>query len=71
MIENFEAGKLGVDARLLALLGGALDPDGGVPRDLRLTLSHYRTELRRAVDTMIAWQPERMGVATRGLPSES
>jgi hypothetical protein len=61
LIENFEPSKLGLAARLLAWLGGALDPHGGTPRDMRLTFP--RAELRRAVETMIAWQPRRVILA--------
>lgn len=66
LIENFEPGKLGFWARCLARLGGALDPDGQTPRDMRLTYSLYsenRTQLRNAVETMLAWQPERVILA--------
>ena len=61
-IENFEPGKLGSTfQRWLTWLGGAQDPDGQMPRDMRLT--YPRTELRRAVETMIAWNPERIVLA--------
>lgn len=58
-IENFELRK--VDARLmrwLIRLGGA---NGETPRDMRLFYS--RAKLRRAVETMIAWEPERIVLA--------
>jgi hypothetical protein len=62
LIENFERQKLGSLAmRLLTRLGGALDPDGQMPRDMRLTFR--RAELRAAVETMISWQPERIILA--------
>jgi hypothetical protein len=63
LIENFEPAKLGFAARWLARLGGVLDPDGGMPRDMRLTFSRRRRELRQAVEAMIAWEPERLIVA--------
>jgi hypothetical protein len=63
LIENFEPAKLGFAARWLARLGGVLDPDGGMPRDMRLTFSRHRHELRQSVEAMIAWEPERIILA--------
>lgn len=63
LIENFEPRKLGWGARWLAKLGGALDPDGQTPRDMRLTFSRNKAEVRRAVQTMIAWRPQRVILA--------
>ena len=63
LIENFEPGKLGLAARWLAWFGGALDPDGQTPRDMRLTYARNKVELRAAVETMIAWKPERVVLA--------
>ena len=63
LIENFEAAKLGCGARLLARLGGVLDPEGGTPSDLRFIFLRHRSELRRAVETMIAWRPQRIVLA--------
>jgi hypothetical protein len=61
LIENFEPRKLGAGWRWLARLGGVLDPNGGTPRDLRLTFA--KSELRDAVLKMIAWDPERIILA--------
>jgi Domain of unknown function (DUF4336) len=62
LIENFERQKVGSMAmRLLTWLGGVLDPDGQMPRDMRLAFG--RAELRAAVETMISWQPERIILA--------
>lgn len=61
LIENFEPRKLGFLMRWLTRLGGVQDPDGQTPRDLRLTFG--RTTLQRAVETMIAWDPERIILA--------
>jgi hypothetical protein len=64
IIENFEPRKLGSGLmRWLTWLGGAQDPDGQMPRDMRLTFSRHGMELRRAVQTMIAWQPRRIILA--------
>src|SRR5262245_42591171 len=64
LIENFEARKLtSYLARLLTRLGGVRDPDGQMPRDLRLTFRKQKTQLRQAVQKMIAWNPERVILA--------
>lgn len=63
-IENFEPGKLNsLLWRWLVRLGGVLDPNGGMPRDMRLTFSKQKPALRAAVETMIAWDPERIILA--------
>jgi uncharacterized protein DUF4336 len=63
-IENFEAEKLHSPwMRWLARLGGALDPDGQTPRDLRQTFRRNRAQIARAVDQMIAWNPARIILA--------
>lgn len=62
LIENFEPEKLPFAMRLLTRLGGAQHPHGSMPRDMRLT---YRDKpaLRRAIETMIGWNPERIILA--------
>lgn len=61
-IENFEPRMIGSRfVRLLTRVGGVQDPHGGMPRDMRLTYS--RKELRRIVETMLAWKPERIIIA--------
>lgn len=59
LIENFEPAKLSWPMRLLTRLGGA---QGSMPRDMRLTFRD-RAALRRAVETMIAWNPDRIILA--------
>jgi hypothetical protein len=62
LIENFEPDKVsGFLMRWLTWLGGAQDPDGQMPRDMRLTYS--RQELEAAVAKMIRWEPERILLA--------
>lgn len=62
LIENFEPRKLGsVVLRWLTRFGRVQDPDGQMPRDMRLTYS--KEELRAALDTMIGWNPERVILA--------
>ncbi|MEO3428235.1 DUF4336 domain-containing protein [Pelagibius sp. CAU 1746] len=63
LIENFEPRKLGFVMRRLTRWAGILDPDGQMPRDMRLTFKGRRAELRRAVETMIAWDPQRVILA--------
>ena len=65
LIENFEPEKIGsLFLRLLMWIGGVTPPHGGLPRDLRLTFTwRHRRELRAAVETMIAWNPERIVIA--------
>ncbi len=63
LIENFEPARLGLWQRWLARLGDALDPHGSMPRDMRLTYAKRKTELKAAVETMIAWNPERVLLA--------
>jgi hypothetical protein len=63
LIENFEPRKLGVWERLLAKLGGVLDPDGTTPRDMRLTYQQRKPELQQAARIMIEWTPSRIIIA--------
>ncbi|MGH6770711.1 MAG: DUF4336 domain-containing protein [Xanthobacteraceae bacterium] len=64
LIENFEPRKLdSVVTRWLTWLGGVQDPHGSMPRDMRLTFRKHRKELRTAIETMIAWNPERVILA--------
>ena len=49
--------------RFLTWLGGCLDPDGSMPRDMRLTYSKRKPELRATIERMIAWDPERIILA--------
>ena len=53
-IENFEAEKLGsLLMRWLCRLGGVLSPNGGMPRDMRLTFRKQRSALKDTLETMI------------------
>jgi hypothetical protein len=62
LIENFELQKTnGTLMRWLTRLGGVQDPNRSMPRDMRLTFSKH--ELRRAIETMINWDPERIIIA--------
>lgn len=61
LIENFEPRKLGPFTRLLTWLGGARDPDGQTPRDMRLTFA--KPQVKAAVEKMISWNPERVILA--------
>ena len=63
LIENFEPARLGWWMRPLVRLGGIADPHGGMPRDMRASFGRGRDRLRRAVETMIGWAPERVILA--------
>jgi hypothetical protein len=64
LIENFELSRVPSRwLRLLLRIGGVLDPDGKSPIDMRLSFFSHRAELRNAVRTMLAWQPERLILA--------
>ena len=64
LIENFEADKLPSTLhRWLTRIAGVQAPDGGMPRDMRLTFARQRRQLKAAVETMIGWQPERIIIA--------
>ena len=62
LIENFEPEKVGsLFLLLLTRLGGVSPPYGGLARDLRLNFTwRHKNELRAAVKTMLAWNPERV-----------
>lgn len=63
LIENFEAPNLPWWMRTLAKYAKILDPDGQMPRDMRMTFRGGKVELRKAVDLMIDWAPVRIIVA--------
>jgi hypothetical protein len=63
LIENFEPRNLSWPLRILTKWGGIQDPDGQMPRDMRMTFSKGRHKLRTAVEQMIKWGPERIILA--------
>lgn len=64
LIENFETQRVRSWVyRWLLRIGGAADPDGKAPIDMRLTFLGQRGALRAAVRQMIAWDPERIIIA--------
>lgn len=63
LIENFEPDKLGWFLRILTKWGRIQDPDGQMPRDMRMTFSKHRDLLRAEVEKMIGWGPERIILA--------
>lgn len=63
LIENFETSKIPIWFRPLAWFAGILDPNGKMPIDMRLSFSRGRPELRRAIETMISWGPEKIILA--------
>jgi hypothetical protein len=63
LIENFEPRKLALAMRILTWLGGVRDPHGSMPRDMRVSFSKNRAELKAAVEQLIRWNPERIVLA--------
>jgi hypothetical protein len=63
LIENFEPAKLPWWMRILARRTHITDPDGQMPRDMRLTFFGREDKLRAAVERMIGWAPERVILA--------
>lgn len=64
LIQNFEPRKLDSFAmRALTRLGGVQDPDGQMPRDMRLVFMKQRAELKAAIEKMLQWNPERIILA--------
>ncbi len=63
LIENFEAERVCQPWRWLMKLFGAADPDGKAPFDMQLSFWRARASVRRAVETMIAWAPQRVLIA--------
>ncbi len=61
LIQNYERQKIAsLFFRFMARLSGAVDPDGKMPFDLRMTFFRHRKRLTEAVRTMIPWQPQRL-----------
>ncbi len=63
LIENFEPRKVRWFLRPVFRLVGIADPDGKMPRDMRMTFRKNRDQLREAVETMIGWGPEQVIVS--------
>lgn len=63
LIENFEPENLSWIMRILTRWGGIQDPDGQMPRDMRMSFSKGRKKLRAAIEQMIDWGPERIILA--------
>lgn len=63
LIENFEPKNVPWWFRPIIKLAGIGDPDGQMPRDMRMTFRGGRKQLRAAIETMIGWNPERVIVS--------
>jgi hypothetical protein len=63
LIENFEPHRAGWLQSWLTRLGGVQDPHGSMPRDMRFTFARRKPQLKAAIETMIAWRPERVILA--------
>jgi hypothetical protein len=61
LIENFELSRVRSRIyRWLIYLGGAADPDGKAPLDMRLSFLRDRQTVHQAVRKMRTWHPERI-----------
>ncbi len=69
LIQNFERERLTRSGALLARAGGALHPDGQTPLDFRATFFGRGAQVRKNVERMLAWRPERIALA-HGRPYE-
>lgn len=59
LIENFEPDKVeSLMMKAMIWAGGVRDPDGSMPRDMRMTFARCRAELKVAVEAMIGWNPD-------------
>jgi hypothetical protein len=64
LIENFETEKLETAAmRFWTWIGGVRAPNGAMPRDMRVSFSRHRRELKAAILKMMDWNPERIILA--------
>ncbi len=63
LIENFEREKISPAFASIARMAGILAPNGSMPRDMRLTFRKHKPKLRKAIETMISWNPERIIIA--------
>jgi hypothetical protein len=63
LIENFERDKVPWWTRPLLMLGGVCDPNGRMPRDMAASFRRHPQHLKDLVDTMIAWNPDRVILA--------
>lgn len=60
LVQNLEPEKLPLGTRLFAKLTGAQAPDGKAPTYLRLVIRLRRTEAKKAISRIVAWNPERV-----------
>jgi hypothetical protein len=63
LIEKFEPQNLGWLLRWVTRAAHVQDPDGQMPRDMRLTFRRGEDQLRIAVERMIDWAPDKVILA--------
>ncbi|MGH6968956.1 MAG: hypothetical protein ACREEN_07625 [Stellaceae bacterium] len=63
LIENFERARITRGMCWLARLGGALDPDGKAPLDMRMTFMGRKRVARACFEKIMAWHPQRVVLA--------
>jgi hypothetical protein len=61
LIDSFEPQKLhSLLLRWLTRLGGVQHSNGKTPLDLQMTFAKHKPHLRRTIEKVISWQPERV-----------
>ncbi|CAM0554104.1 DUF4336 domain-containing protein [Vreelandella titanicae] len=64
LIENFEAQmEKSLIMRIFMRLAGNLDPDGKLPIDLRMAYIGRHKQLKKAIDKILAWSPDKVIIA--------
>lgn len=63
LLENFELQKMPWWTRPLLKLGGVCDPDGRMPRDMAAGFKRRPGHIRKLVQDMIDWNPEKIILA--------
>jgi len=64
LIENFEAKmEKSLIMRIFMRLAGNLDPDGKLPIDLRMAYIGRHKQLKKAIDKVLAWSPDKVIIA--------
>lgn len=63
LIENFDPKHLPWWMKIATWIGGIRAPNGGMPRDMRLTFRNHFPALRGSIEQMLDWNPERVILA--------
>ncbi|MDN3556724.1 DUF4336 domain-containing protein [Halomonas maura] len=63
LVENFAPRAFGPLQRGVARMTGILAPNGGMPRDWRLSFAFHKAEARAHLRSLLAWRPETIVMA--------